>query len=74
MPLSFNQTVELLGLSHYEALTLYAVGLFPNGERLGESCHLVFSRAAIDAYLFELRRLGELHENVEFALGRHLNI
>lgn len=72
--LSFNQTVEILGLSHYEALTLYALSLFPVGERLDESCHLMFSRTTIEAFLSELRQRGELYENVELALGRPLNI
>lgn len=69
-PLTFNQTVELLGLSHFEALTLYALGLFPIGERLGESCHLMFPSASVDAFLSELRKRGQFYDNVVIALGR----
>ncbi|MCP8896361.1 hypothetical protein KYK29_15645 [Shinella daejeonensis] len=74
MPLSFSQTVELLDLSRDEVLTLHALKLFPAGERLDGSCHLMFPRASIDVFVFELRQRGELYENVKLALGRPLNI
>ncbi len=74
MQLSFNQAVEYLGLSHYEALTLCALDLFPSGERLGESCHLIFSVATIDAFLSELQQRGQLCEDVELLLGRSLGL
>lgn len=74
MPFTFSQTVELLGLSHYEALDLYALKLFPAGERLGKRCHTMFSRASIDGFLTELQQNGQLREDVELALGRPLNI
>lgn len=72
--LSLNQVVELFGLSHDEALTLCTLELFPAGERLGESCHLMFLSASIDVFVSELRQRGQLYGNVELALGRSLNI